>query len=412
MTSGRTGRRVAITGMGCVSALGQGLETTWTALAEGRQGIGRIDRRVGDSDFCYAGPAAAVAGLDAAALEARTAPRVLAHMDPLAAFSVIAAHEALEDAGLVGDGVLEQRTAIVWGAGSGGNATIEESYARAFIKAAPMVHPLTIPKQMISAPASHISMLFGVQGSTFMIASACASSGHAITEGMHMVRSGRYDVAIVGGGEAALTYGSWLGWQALKAMADDTCRPFSAGRKGMVLGEGAAGLILEDYDRAKARGAKIYAELAGAGASSDAYHITMPHGRGAEAALRLAHEDAGLALDTPALVSSHGTGTALNDKTESAALRAVYGQAMADNLVIATKSSHGHLIGGAAALELVVGVLALERRLAPAILNHQGADPDCDVPLALEARPIDYDVLVSNSFAFGGLNSVLIARRV
>lgn len=412
MSSNRSGRRVAVTGMGCVSALGQGLDATWAALVSGQQGITRIDRRVGDSELHkYAGPAAPAVALDPKALEARTAPRVLAHMDPLAAFSVIAAHEALEDAGLVGDAVLEQKTAIVWGAGSGGNATLEESYARSFLKSATTVHPLTIPKQMISAPASHISMLFGVQGSAFMVASACASYGHAITEGMHMVRSGRYDVAIVGGGEAALTYGSWLGWLALKAMSDDTCRPFSIDRKGMVLGEGAAGLILEDYDRAKARGAKIYAELAGAGASSDAYHITMPHGRGAESALRLAHEDAGVPLDTRVLVSSHGTGTPLNDKIETAAMKAVYGEALGRDLVIATKSSHGHLIGGAAALELVTGILALDKRVAPAILNYQGADPECDAPLALETRDIDYDVLVSNSFAFGGLNSVLIARR-
>jgi nodulation protein E len=265
---------------------------------------------------------------------------------------------------------------------------------------------------MISAPTSHLSMVFGIEGAAFTVASACASSGHAIGEGLWMLRSGRADVALVGGSESALTYGSWLGWIALKAMADDACRPFSLERRGMVLGEGAAALVLETEEHAKARGATIIAELAGYGATSDAHHITMPHGRGAEAAIRMAHEDAGLPLEAPVLVSSHGTGTPLNDKIESAALRAVYGERLDDSLVLATKSSHGHLIGGAAAIELVTGVLAMNAGLAPAVLGSKGQDPECAVPVPYAPTPIQYDALVSNSFAFGGLNAVLIAKKV
>ncbi len=406
-------RRVVITGMGAISSLGQGLDATWDALDQGRCGITRISRAVAGSEIhTYEGPAGVVASLDASALEARLGPRPLAHLDPLTSFAVIAGHEALEQSGLLGHPVLEHRTTLIWGAGSGGNATIEEGYVRTFLKGGANVHPLTIPKQMISAPVSHLSMMFGAQGPAFTVASACASSGHAIGEGMWMIRSGRSDVALVGGSEACISYGSWLGWLALKAMADDTCRPFSLNRKGMVLGEGGAALVLESYEHAKARGAHIIAELAGYGATSDAHHITSPHGRGAEAAIRAAHADAGVALDTPVMISSHGTGTALNDKIESAAMRAVYGDHFSQSRVIATKSAHGHLIGGGGALELVTAIQAMNHRTVPAILNGLGPDPECDAPLAWTREERSYDVVVSNSFAFGGLNAVLIARRI
>ena len=408
-----TSRRIVITGMGAVSSLGQGLEATWSALESGRSGISQLDRTVdAEGKHRYIGPAGVAPPLDTAAMEARLGARPFAHLDPFAAFAVAAGYEALNQSGLYGDPVLKGRSAILWGAGSGGNQTLEECYARSFLRGATNVHPLTIPKQMISAPASHLSMVFGIEGPTFTVASACASSGHAIGEGLWMLRSGRADVALVGGSEAALTYGSWLGWLALKAMADDACRPFSLERRGMVLGEGAAALVIETEEHARARGATIIAELAGYGATSDAHHITMPHGRGAEAAIRMAHEDAGLSLDAPVLVSSHGTGTPLNDKIESAALRNVYGARLEDSLVIATKSSHGHLIGGAAALELVTGVLALNAGLAPGVLNSKGQDPECDIPVPYQNQKISYEALVSNSFAFGGLNAVLIAKRV
>jgi nodulation protein E len=406
-------RRVAITGMGCVSALGQGLEPSWAAVEAGVGGIRHLAKSYGDHPgLNFEGPAAFVEKLDTHRVEARFGTRAMANLDPVSAFAIVSAFEALEDAGLLGEPVLAERTAVLFGAGSGGNATLEEGFARIYDKKAGSIHPMSIPKMMVSAPVSHLSMIFGIRGLAFTVSSACASSAHAIAEAMHMIRAGRCDVALVGGGEAALTLGSWLGWTALRAMAHDTCRPFSIDRKGMVLGEGAAMIVLESFEHAEKRGAAVHAELAGAGASSDAYHLTMPQGEGAERALREAHADAGIALDTPVLVSSHGTGTPLNDKTEAGALNAVYGEAMRRNLVIATKSAHGHLIGGAGALELVLGIAALKRRTAPPILNYLGPDPECGVPLALERRDIDYDVLVSNSFAFGGLNSVLIARRV
>ena len=338
---------------------------------------------------------------------------MLAHVDLFSAYASVATFEAIEQAGLVDHPVLGDRTVIVYGVGAGGNTTIEEGYGRLFDKKASSVHPLTIPKMMASAAASHLSMMLGVRGMSFTIASACASSSHSIAEGMHMLRAGRADVAIVGGAEAPITYGSWASWKAVRAMSSSACRPFSIGRDGMVLGEGAATLIIERWEHAQARGATILGELMGSGSSSDAYHITQPQGDGAVNAMRAAHEDAGVALDAPALISSHGTGTELNDKTESWALKTVYGDKLKGDLVIATKSAHGHLFGGAAALEFLIGVLAIQRGAAPPVLSYLGPDPECDVPLVIgEARPIDYDVLVSNSFAFGGLNSVLIARKV
>ena len=412
-------RRVAVTGLGCVSGLGQGVTATWAAARDGRGAI-RTLSRPSDEDpaWGFQGPAAPIDSLDVGLAETRFGPRALGQLDPLAAFAVTATLEALSDAGILGaagqpdDPVLRERTAVVYGCGSPGNATIDAAYQRLYARRSAKAHPQTIPKSMISAPASQISMLFGLHGPAFVIASACASSNHAIGEAMHMIRAGRAEVAITGGAEACLTPGCWAGWTAIRAMAPDTCRPFSTGRLGMALGEGAATLVLEDLDRARARGARIHGELIGYGATSDAANLTAPDLDGVCAAISAAHRDAGRDPAEPSLISSHGTGTPLNDLTETAAIRRVQGGGLDDSLVIATKSAHGHLIGGSGALELLLGLLALKNGVAPPILNHLGPDPACDLPLALAPTPIDYETLVSNSFAFGGLNAVLIARRL
>lgn len=405
--------RVAVTGLGCVSGLDQGVEATWRTLAEGRGAIRPLRRTVGgDERFAIDGPAAAVEGFDGAAVEAHAGRRVLAQMDPVSAYAAVATQEALADAGLLGEAALLAPAAIVYGSASGGNQTVEEAYVRVFLKGQPTIHPLSIPKYMSSASVGQLSMLYGIKGLAFATASACASSAHAISEAMHMIRAGRARIVVTGGSDASLTLGSWLGWKALQAMSPETCRPFSTGRNGMVLGEGAASLVLEDLDHARARGATIYAELVGAGASSDAFHLTQPDGEGALAAMAQAYQDAAVPHDAPALVSTHGTGTPVNDKMEAEALRRLYGGALDRHAVIATKSAHGHLLGGAGAIEFLVGLLALRAGLAPPVLNYLGPDPECALPLALgEARPIQAEILVSNSFAFGGLNSVLIARK-
>jgi nodulation protein E len=265
---------------------------------------------------------------------------------------------------------------------------------------------------MSSAAVSQLSMIFGIKGVAFAISSACASSAHAIAEAAYMIRAGRTRIAVAGGADASFTYGAWAAWLGLRAMAPDACRPFSIDRKGMVLGEGAASLVLEDLDHARARGATIYAEIIGMGGSSDAAHLTAPSVEGAGAAVRAAYAEAAIPADTPVLVSAHGTGTPLNDKTESEVMRGVLGGGLDRHRVIATKSAHGHLLGAGGAIEFLLGVLALGEGVAPPILGYLGPDPECDLPLALgETQAFEAEALVSNSFAFGGLNSVLIARR-
>jgi nodulation protein E len=289
---------------------------------------------------------------------------------------------------------------------------MEEGYVRILLKGQSSVHPLTIPKTMSSAAVSQLSMIFGIKGVAFAISSACSSSAHAIAEASYMIRAGRTKVALAGGCDASLHFGSWYSWLALQAMANDACRPFSIDRKGMVLGEGAATIVLEEMEHARARGATIYAELIGIGGSSDAGHLTAPSAEGAGAAVRGAYADAGLPADTPVLVSAHGTGTPLNDKTETEVMRGLWGGKVDRHRVIATKSSHGHLLGAGGAIEFLLGVLALREGVAPPILGYLGPDPECDLPLALgDTQPFEAEALVSNSFAFGGLNSVLIAKR-
>ena len=406
--------RVAITGMGCISGLGQGLEATWAGLVDGVGAIRPLVRRVGDDErFVLDGPAAAVAAVDGAAVEAFAGRRVMGQLDPTAAYALVATEEALRGAGLLDEPALRAEAAILYGGASGGNVTLEEGYVRLFLKGQANLHPMTIPKMMGSAAVGQLSMVFGVRGMAFAIASACASSAHAVAEAMHMVRAGRSKIVIAGGADASITFGSWTAWKALRAMAPDACRPFSAGRQGMVLGDGAATVIVEDLDHARARGATIHAELIGAGASSDAFDLTQPDPGGALKAMRAACADAGAKLDAPFLISTHGTGTPLNDKMEAGVLRTLFGSALDRSQVIATKSAHGHLLGAGGAIELVAGIQALKAGLAPPVLNYLGPDPDCDLPLALETpRPMASEFLLSNSFAFGGLNSVLVARRV
>ncbi|HXQ47570.1 MAG TPA: beta-ketoacyl-[acyl-carrier-protein] synthase family protein [Caulobacteraceae bacterium] len=404
--------RVAVTGLGCVSALGQTVSSNWSALKAGKCGIRALAQAHPDVErLVKNGPAAQIDALDTSAVEAYAGRKVTAQLDPVAAYALVATHEALQDSGLVDSPELAD-AAIVYGGASGGNTTLEEGYVRILTKGQSTVHPLTVPKTMGSAAVSQLSMLFGVRGVAFAISSACASSAHAIAEAAHMVRAGRTKVALAGGADASLNFGSWFAWLALQAMAPDTCRPFSIDRKGMVLGEGAATVVLEDLDHARARGATIYAEVIGMGGSSDAGHLTAPSAEGAGKAVRGAYADAGLAFDTPVLVSAHGTGTPLNDKTESEVMRGVLGGGLSRHRVIATKSAHGHLLGAGGAIEFVLGVLALKEGVAPPILNYLGPDPECDLPLALGAtQPFEAEALVSNSLAFGGLNSVLIARR-
>ena len=246
-------RHVVITGMGCVSGLGIGVDEAWERLAARQGAIAPIAR--GGMEGC----AAAIPDAADLAPPAHDDIRRLGKLDPLSLYALLAAEEAIGQSGISGHPALDHRTAVIVGCGSGGNASFETAYERLFGKGQTKVHPQTIPSSMIAAPSAHIAMLRGIHGPVFTISSACASSAHALGEAMHMIRAGRVDVAIAGGAEACLTRGSWTGWQSLGVLAPDTCRPFSQGRQGMVLGEGAAMLVLESEDHAKARGAAVSA---------------------------------------------------------------------------------------------------------------------------------------------------------
>ncbi len=411
------GPRVVVTGWGALSGLGQGVAANWAALMAGRDAARPFRRALADDpETNFEGVAAWMEPYDASAFSRQFNGRMLAQMDPVAAYAVIAAFEALEDAGLVGQGDIKAdilaRAAVILGCGGGGAGAIEDAYGRLIAKHNRNVHPLTISRQMVSAPASHLSMIYGAKGPSFVISSACASSAHAVGEAAAMIRGQRVEIALAGGAEAALTVGSLLAWQGLRVMAENHCRPFSMGRDGLILGEGAAILILESEAHARKRGARIHAEILGSGASSDAHHMTQPDGEGARTAMRAALDDAGLSPDAGFLVSAHGTGTAVNDKTEAAALAEVLGAGgLAKSLVIATKSAHGHLLGAGGALEFLLGLVALKKKLAPPVLNYLGRDPDCGLPLVLgRSAPLTQSYLLSNAFAFGGTNSVLVGK--
>lgn len=258
---------------------------------------------------------------------------------------------------------------------------------------------------MVSGAASAVAMQFAIHGPVFATSSACASSAHAIVQGAGMIQMGLADVAVVGGSEAIATPGSMSGWQAIHALAATTCRPFSKDRDGMVMGEGGAVLVLEDWDHARTRGAEVLGEYLGAGMTSDAFHIIQPSLAGASAAIRQACAAGGLLEADEVLISAHGTGTPLNDENEAASIRAVFGERARQHPVIATKSAHGHLIGGSAALQAVIGLMALKAQLAPPVLNYLDADPACDVDVVVgQVRPIRAKRLLLNAFAFGGLN--------
>ena len=406
-------RRIVVTGMGAVSALGLGVEANWAAALTGHGGIAPHRLDPGPT-----GPSARDVVLAkvtedvATAVDARLGRPAAAALDPFALFGLAAAGEALDQAGLRSAPVLEERTAIVLGHGLGGLSALEVGYQRVYGAQSARVHPMTIPRVMVSAGASAAAMAFGVKGPVFAVSSACASASHAIMQAAGLIAAGQCDVALAGGSEAISTPGCVYAWEAIRALSATGCRPFSADRDGMVLGEGGAVLTLEALDHAEARGAIILGELVGAGMSSDAAHITQPSSDGQARAIRQAVQAAGAGGRDDILVSAHGTGTALNDAAETEALVAVFGERARRLPVIATKSAHGHLIGGSSALQAILGLRAMAEGVAPPILNFTTRDPACDLDLVLDGpRRIDSRLLLQNAFAFGGLNVALMFAR-
>jgi nodulation protein E len=401
-------RRVVITGMGAVSPLGLDAHGAWAAMREGRSAIGPIESL--PRELLKAQVAAEVRGFD----PARHFPeKRLLQLDRVSQFALVAARQAVAQSGLdfQRDG-LGERCAVIVGTGVGGETTHDEQARRLYGEQNLRVHPLTIVRLMANAPACHLSIEFGLGGPAFSVASACASANHAMAQAFQMIRSGQTEVALTGGTEACLTLGTWKAWEALRVLAYDTCRPFCRQRRGLVLGEGAAIFALESLEHAQRRGAEILAEFAGAGMSADAQDLVLPSERGAARAMQQALADARIGVEEVDYINAHGTGTPANDATETRAIRRVFGAQAARLAVSSTKAVHGHLLGGAGAIELVAVLGALREGLIPPTANFQEPDPECDLDyVPNRAREKAVRTALSNSFGFGGLNAVIALRR-
>ncbi len=391
---------MAVTGLGAITSLGIGVPALLAALEAGTSGIGPI--RTIPTGRLAVKLAAEIRDFDA---EARFDRKQLLLLDRATQFALTAAGEAM--AGIDLAALPPERGGVVLGAAIG-QTTLDGLYHALYAENAPRLPPLSVPRGMPSAAASHVATAYGLLGPCFATASACASSAHAIGLAFQMIRAGTLDLAITGGCDASICVGYLKAWDGLRVLSPDACRPFSADRSGLVIGEGAGILVLEAWERAVARGATIHAELLGFGMGADAGDITAPSAAGAARAMRAALADGGLAPERIGYVNAHGTGTRLNDRTETAALHDVFGGHMARLAVSSSKSMHGHCLNAAGGIEAVVTALALREALLPPTIGFRAADPDCDldcVPNAARRAPIL--AALSNSFAFGGLNAVL-----
>jgi nodulation protein E len=395
-----------VTGTGCVSALGHSVEAFWSALQDGSCGLGKLVQAT-PSDLRVSVVGAIPAPDPRHMLDARRLPM----LDRFSVLAIVAAQQALAQSGLL----LEQvghRTGCVVGVGTAGGETIDELYHRIFLEGARRANVFTVPRVMPSAPASQISMGFGIRGPVFTVSSACASSNHAIATAVWLLRDGVIDAAVVGGTEAPLTYGILKAWEALRVMAPDTCRPFDRHRKGLVLAEGAGMLVLERADHAKARGADILAQIAGAGMSADAADLVAPTLEGTAAAMRACLADANLSVDAIDYINAHGTGTVTNDITEIKVIKAVFGDAAKHLSISSTKSMHGHALGASGSLELIAVIEAIRRGIVPPTINIEELDPECDLDVTPgHARERSIRAALSNAFAFGGTNAVVAVKR-
>ena len=400
--------RVVITGLGVFSAAGKSNNEFWQKVRDGDSVIGPLT--IIPTEDLHVTIGAEIRDFEP---KDHFASKQLALLDRFSQLALMASRQAVEDAGVDFEGELGDRTACLIGSGVGGQQTLDESYYRIYAQGRKGVHPFTIPRLMLNAACSHVAMEHGIRGPSYAVASACSSSTHAIGQAFHMVRSGMVDTAVTGGTEACIALGTMKGWEAIRVMAIDTCRPFSKGRTGMVLGEGAAVVVLESLEKAQARGAHIYAEMVGFGMSSDAMDITLPDARGAARAMTMALQDGQLNAEDIDYVNAHGTGTAANDVTETRALRMALGSDAAEQAyVTSTKSVFGHALGGAGALELAATMLAIRDKVVPPTANFTEPDPECDLEyVPNEPREREIGAALSNSFAFGGLNAVLAVKR-
>ncbi len=408
-------RRVAVTGIGIIAPCGNDPNEAFENLIAGRSSVRVLS---GDRTQRLTTRIAAEASFDPSAHF--DAPR-LRMLDRVSQLALIAALNAVANAGIDIDDRERTTAGVFIGTGMGGAQTTDDEYATFYRDRSDRIRPFTVLMAMTNAAASWIGIELGLHGPNLTFSTACSSSAVAIGEAWLRIRSGAADLMLAGGAEAPLTPGTMKAWEALKTLAledeDDpsaSCKPFAGDRTGLVLGEGAAVLVLEDWGRARQRGASVYGELVGYGLCADTAHITRPTVEGQAYAMQLALESARVSPEAVGYINAHGTGTIANDATETAAIRKVFGAAAERMPVSSTKSMHAHLLGAAGAVELVVTLLALHEGIAPPTLNLRIRDPDCDldyVPnVAREIGIIDH--AMSNSFAFGGTNAVLVCRRV
>jgi nodulation protein E len=401
-------RRVVITGVGAICALGHDAHTVWQGMREGRSAIAPLTGF--EDQVMRVKVAAQVRGYDPTR---HFEQKKLILLDRVSQFALIAAREAVAQSGLdFAQGDVGERTACVVGTGTGGEVTNDECSKRLYGEGNTRLHPLSIVRRMMSAPASQVSIEFGATGPSFAVSSACSSANHAFAQAFSLVRTGTADVALAGGTEACITLGVLRAWEAMRVLAEDTCRPFCKQRRGLVLGEGAGMIVLEDFDHARARGAEILAEFAGAGMSADAGDIVLPSDIGASRAIAAALRDAQLDPADIDYINAHGTATPANDPTETRAIHKALGEHAKKVAVSSTKSVHGHALGAAGALEIVAAIGALRESVIPPTANFIDPDPECDLDYVPNtAREAPVRAVLSNAFAFGGLNAVVVLKR-
>jgi len=400
-------RRVVITGMGGICALGGNSDDIWSSMKQGRDGCRplEIDTRdlkvkVGCGIIGYPEDD----GID---------KRQSLTMSGISRISVIAARQAVKQAGLEQGGFDPRRSGVVVGVGIFGTDAVDQSYVDIFLEQKKRAHIFTVPRVMPSGPSGHVSIAMGLQGPVFGVSSACASGNHAFISAIDQIRLGRADVMLAGGAELALVYGPLKAWESLRVLARSVCRPFSADRDGLVLGDGAAIAVLESYEHAKARGANILAEIIGVGLSGDASDIVNPTVEGPAAAIRNCLADAGISAGQVDYINAHGTATQTNDQTETKVIRDVFGAAADTVSVSSTKSMHGHCLGASSAIELIACVNAVREDVIPPTINYTTPDPTCDLDVTPNvAREKKVDIAISNAFAFGGTNAVIAVRKI
>ncbi|HEY8400989.1 MAG TPA: beta-ketoacyl-ACP synthase II [Cytophagaceae bacterium] len=412
-------KRVVVTGLGALTPIGNTVEDYWNSLSNGVSGAAPITRF--NPEKYRTKFACEVKGFNAEDFIDKKDAR---KMDPFTQYAVYASDQAIKDAGITKDNINPDRVGVIWGSGIGGLRTFHnEVSAYALGDGTPKFNPFFIPKMIADISAGWISIRYGFRGPNFVTVSACASSSNAIIDAFNYIRLNKSDIIITGGSEAAVVESGIGGFNALRALSernDDPAtasRPFDKDRDGFVLGEGAGALVLEEYEHAKARGAKIYAELVGAGMSADAHHLTAPHpeGLGARNVMINALADANLTPDTVDYINVHGTSTPLGDISEVTAIQSVFGEQAFKLNISSTKSMTGHLLGAAGAIEAIASVLAIKHQVVPPTINHFTDDEAFDPRLNFtfnKAQKREINVALSNTFGFGGHNSSIIFRKI